>query len=144
MDFFQILVVASPGPYTQTFFFFIFAKKKIFFFDFLRIFFVFVNMGPYGSQNFKTLLLPQITFESFQTFSKFSSHWSWQSSFGFLKFGLFDFSGILLVFVNIGPNGSQNFKTLLLPQMTFESFQPFPEFSSQWSSQRYCLGFLKF
>ena len=27
--------------------------------------FVFVNMAPYGSQNFKTLLLHQITFESF-------------------------------------------------------------------------------
>ncbi len=39
-----------------------------FFFLFFRIFFfVFVNMGPYGSQNFKTLILPQISFESFQT-----------------------------------------------------------------------------
>ncbi len=56
MDCFQISFVASPGPYAQ----------KIF--DFLGIFFVFVNMGPYGSQNFKTLLLPQISFESFQTF----------------------------------------------------------------------------
>ncbi len=42
-------------------------------FWFFRILFVFVNMGPYGSQNFKMLLLPQITFESFQTFSEFSS-----------------------------------------------------------------------
>ena len=40
---------------------------------FLRIFLVFVNMGPYGSKNFKILLLPQITFESFETFSEFSS-----------------------------------------------------------------------
>ncbi len=37
-------------------------------FKILRNFWVFVNMGPYGSQNFKTLLLPQIAFESFQTF----------------------------------------------------------------------------
>ncbi len=66
MDLFQILVVAPPEPYAKTFFFSIF-------FDFLGIFFVFVNMGPYGSQNFKTLLLPQIIFESFQTFSQFSS-----------------------------------------------------------------------
>ncbi len=48
------------------------------------------------------------------------------------------------VFVNMGPHESQNFKTLLLPQISFESFQPFPEFSSQWSSQKYCFGFLKF
>ncbi len=42
----------------------------------------------------------------------------------------------------MGPYGSQNFKTLLLPEITFESFEPFPEFSSQWSSQKYCFGFL--
>ncbi len=41
--------------------------------DFLRIFFVFINMGPYGSKNFKTLLLLQIAAESFQTFPEFSS-----------------------------------------------------------------------
>ncbi len=40
----------------------------------MHFFFVFLNMGPYGSQNFKTLLLPQISFESSQTFSEFSSH----------------------------------------------------------------------
>ncbi len=90
MDFFQILVVASPGQYAQTFFkiiiiFFIRIFKRIIFF--IRIFFIFVNMGPYGSQNFKTLLLPQITFESFQPFPEFSSQWSSQRyCFGFLKF----------------------------------------------------------
>ncbi len=73
MDCFQISVVASPRPYAQTIFSFFKKKKK---FDFLGFFFIFVNMGPYGSQNFKTLLLPQIIFESFQTFSEFSSHWS--------------------------------------------------------------------
>ncbi len=52
-------------------FFWIFEKK--FFVDFLRIFFVFVNMGPYGSKNFKTLLLLQIAALSFQTFPEFSS-----------------------------------------------------------------------
>ena len=41
-------------------------------FWFFRIFFfVFVNMGPFSSQNFKTLLLRQLSFESFQTFSEF-------------------------------------------------------------------------
>ncbi len=65
---------------------------KKFFFEFLGIFFVFVNMGPYGSQNFKTLLLPQITLESFQTVSESSSLWSSQKCcFGFLKFWVFDF-----------------------------------------------------
>ncbi len=58
-------------------FFFNFWKK--FFFDFLRIIFVFVNMGPYGSENFKTLPLLQSAAESFQTFPEFSSQWSAQN-----------------------------------------------------------------
>ncbi len=51
----------SPGS-----FFFFFWK----FFDFqifTIFFFVFVNMGPYGSQNFKTLLLPQFSSDLNQT-----------------------------------------------------------------------------
>ena len=48
-------------------------KKKCF-----RIFFWFVNMGPHGSPDFKTLLL-QIAAKSFQTFSEFSSQWSTQN-----------------------------------------------------------------
>ncbi len=119
MDFFQILVVASPVPY---------AHKKEFFF-------------------FKTLLLPQITFESFQTFSEFSSQWSSQMyCIGFLEFWVFDFSRVFFffVFVNIGPCRSQNFKTPLLLQITFESFQAFSDFSSQWPSQKYSFDFLKF
>ncbi len=32
------------------------------------VFFLFLNIGPYGSQNVKTLPLPQIAVESFQTF----------------------------------------------------------------------------
>ncbi len=36
----------------------------------------------------------------------------------------------------MGSYGSQNFKTLLLPQTTFESFQSFPGFSSQRSRQK--------
>ncbi len=75
-----------------------FLKKKCIF-KFVRIFlFRFrvnhVNMGTHGSQNFKTLLLPQITFQSFQTFSEFSQWSSQKYCFGVLKFGVYDFSKI--------------------------------------------------
>ena len=40
--------------------YFFILKKCFFLISFLRIFFVFVNMGPYGSENFKTLHLLQI------------------------------------------------------------------------------------
>ncbi len=67
-----ILVVASPVSYARTFLEFL--KKN----DFLRIFFVFVNIGPNGSENFKTLLLLQIAAKSFETCPEFSSQWSSQ------------------------------------------------------------------
>ncbi len=35
----------------------------------------------------------------------------------------------------MGPNGSENFKTLLLLQIAAKSFETCPEVSSQWSSQ---------
>ncbi len=76
MDFFQILVVASPGPYAQMRFEFL---KKIISDFFLRIFFFLVNMGPYGSENFKTLLLLQIAAKRFETCNEFSSEWSSQN-----------------------------------------------------------------
>ncbi len=60
MDCFQISVVASPGPYAQTFFFNFGNSFFFFFFDFLGFFFVFVNKEPYGSQNFKTLLVTAV------------------------------------------------------------------------------------
>ena len=53
-----------PCAIPQTFFDF----KKNPFTNFFKICFVVVHMGPYWSQNFKMLLLPQVTFESFQTF----------------------------------------------------------------------------
>ena len=57
----------------------LFSFSKFFFLFFLRIFFVFVNMRPCGSKNFKTLLLLQIVAKSFQTFPEFSSQWSSQN-----------------------------------------------------------------
>ncbi len=53
-------------------------------------------------KNFKTLLLPQITFEYFQTFSEF---WI----FGILSL---QFLTNCFIFVNMGPYGNKNDKTL--------------------------------
>ena len=67
---------------------------------------------------------------------------------------LSSFLSILVLGLNQGGNGLLrkkmtfsdfflwNVKTLLHPQITFESFQTFSELSSQWSSQKYCFGFL--
>ncbi len=52
-----------PLDYTRRHFFFNFSKKH--FNIFLRIFFVFVNMGPNGSKNFQPILI-QIAADSFQ------------------------------------------------------------------------------
>ncbi len=64
--------------------------------DFLRIFLVFVNMGPYRSPDFKTLLL-QIAAESFQTYSEFSSQLSSQNYvWDFWNFENWNFNELLL------------------------------------------------
>ncbi len=55
----QILREATYLPYLQNIFSFFNILNCQTFTIFL--FFVFVNMGPYGGQNSKTLLLPQIT-----------------------------------------------------------------------------------
>ena len=61
--------------------------------------------------------------------------------FKFFRIFFFVFVLTMLIWDHMG---AKNFKTLLLPQITFESFQTFSEFSSQWSSQKYCFEFLKF
>ncbi len=66
----------SVDLYTLGLFFEFLKKKK--FMTFLRIFFVFVNIGPYGNETFKALLL-QIAAESVQTFPEFSSKWASQN-----------------------------------------------------------------
>ena len=115
MDFFQILVLAAPLPYLWTFFKLL--KKNWGGGNFLRIFFIFVNMGSYWSKNFKTLLL-QITAESFQTSPEFSSQWSSQDyvwDFESLKIEI-----LMNFFLCFRPNGSENFKMLLLQQIAAE------------------------
>ncbi len=79
-----------------------------------------VNMGPYGSQKFQKTTPPWNQFWIYLNFFWISSQWSSQKYFfGFLKLWDFDFSGFLLVFINMEQYGSQNFKLLLLPQITF-------------------------
>ena len=89
----------------------------------IGIFFVFANMGPYGSNNFKTLLLLQITAESFETFPKFSEQWSSQKlHLAIWYFKNWNFNDFCFVFVNMGPSGSENFKTLLLLEIAANVF----------------------
>ncbi len=70
MDPDQFLREATYPPYLQNIFFFFFTKFYIF--KLSQISVVFVNMGPYGSQNCKTLLLPQITPKFSETSPEFS------------------------------------------------------------------------
>ncbi len=42
------------------------------------------------------------------------------------------------------PNGSEDFKALLLRQIAAKSFETCPEFSFQWSSQSYVWDFWNF
>ncbi len=54
MDFFHILVVASHGPYAQTFFFFfIFEEKKFFFYEYFSFSLTWDPMGAHVNENEK-------------------------------------------------------------------------------------------
>ena len=71
--------------------FWIFEKKVCFYL--LRIFFVFVNIGPCGSKNFKTLLFLQTAAKCFQTCPIFFSQWPSQNY-------VWDFCHMLLLNTN--------------------------------------------
>ena len=88
-------------------------------------------MGPYGSQNFKTLSLLQIEAESFQTFLIFPNcpHKNTFGIFTLLKIEILTI--FFFVFLNMGPYGCHNFKTILR-QITAESFQTSPDAFSQY------------
>ncbi len=51
--------------------------------------------------------------------------------------------GFFFVFVNKEPYGSNTTKRYSSLKWLFESFQTFSEFSSQWSSQKYCFEFFR-
>ncbi len=94
-----------------------FWKKIFFFLAFLRIFLFFVNVGPYGSKKIQNATSP---FNYFCIFSNLI--WNFFSVVHtkvlfwiFEMLSLWFFAIFFFVFVNMGPYGSQNFKTPLLP-----------------------------
>ena len=58
---------------------------KFWVYDCSQFFFVFVNMGPFWSKNFKTLLLPQITIKYFETSPDFFFNRPHKSTFWMFK-----------------------------------------------------------
>ncbi len=67
-------------------------------------------MEPYGSQDFKTLLLLQIAAESFHTFPEFSSYGPHKTTFGIFE-----------IFTPIGSHVKEKEKTSL--KFHFSKFQ---------------------
>ncbi len=66
--FIAILYWGSLGEYADMHFI---SRKNAFSNFYMNLFFT--SIGPYGSENFKTLLLSQILYEWFETFLEFSS-----------------------------------------------------------------------
>ncbi len=91
-----------------------------FFYEYLSFLLTWWSMGAKTSKRFS------------QTSPEFSSQWvSQKYVWDFWNFENWNFNIFVFVFVNMGPNGSENFKTLLLLQIAPQSFQTCPEFSSQ-------------
>ncbi len=108
----RVLQLLLPLGHTRRVFFSEILKNKSFS-TFSGIWFFFANTGAYiWSKNFKTLLLPQITFDSFQTFSDFASQLSSQKS----CFWVFEYTicfSFLLTWEPMGTKRYSSHKSLL-------------------------------
>ncbi len=82
-------------------------------------------MGPYGVQISKRY--SSHSYVSFSTthFQKIPSDYPLKSWYLFLKFRIWKFLRQIEIFINMGSYGSENFKTLLLPQFRFFSTKLF-------------------
>ena len=147
MDPDQILWKATYPPYLRTVFFSFFYQNFWFshFYDFFFFFFcVFVNMEPYGSQNFKSLRLPQFRFDFTQTLN---SHMIVMGEYSLLitflaicqkiknSMALWNF------FVNTGPYGAGNFQKIFLLQCSFDVSQTlWGQWLPWWNTGYYSSG----
>ncbi len=103
-------------------------------------------MGPYGSPDFKMLLLLLISqLKAFQPFLNFlpnAPHKTAVVIFEILKLK------ILMIFFSFSlawdPMGAKISKRYSSLKSVLNPFKPFFLFSSKWSSQKYCFAFLKF
>ncbi len=116
--FFQILVVACPGPYVRTF---LNVLKKA---NYSRFFFCFLTMGTKNSN-----ATPPSN--SSKPLSNYNFSWRFfskaQCGFNFLKFWVSNFSRCLFpVLVKIELYRSKNFKTLLLEIASNDFTLPLP------------------
>ena len=116
-------------------------KKTRFLIFFLWFYSFLVNIRPYENQHFNTLLLPQSLLNYFKLLLNVllnGPHKSTGLDFWSLRILILtEFSS----FLNTGPYRSENFKTLLLLEITFELFQTSVKFSLQRTSQSTVLDF---
>ena len=130
MDFFHILVVDCPGPYVRSFF-----QLKKCIFGFMAIFFfLFVNIGPNGSQKF----LKRYFYKSQQKVFKLLLNFPHRTTLG-----IFEISKILTIFNVFFPKSSNhNFswpppppQSMVLTKLRWRFFLKF------WVSHFECLIF---
>ncbi len=121
MDFFQILVVASLCHMNRLVFIF---EKNFFWGGFFYEYFLFsLTRGSKLSKRYSSLKPLLNPFKLFLKFLLSGSHKTTVLDYWNLEYLIFHV--FFFLFVNMGLYVSQNFKTLLLHQITFESFQPF-------------------
>ena len=105
------------------------------------IFFV-KNLDPIGGKISKRYSSYKFQLKFFRHLLNFVLNGPHKITFGiFLNLKIEIFT---IFFINMGSNGSENFQTLLLLQITAKHFQTCPEFSSQWYSQNYVGDFCNF
>ncbi len=109
---FQLLVVLhnTPGCCLD------FWKKSFSDYFMTYFFFFFVNIGPYESKRFKTLLLLQITTKIFKPFLNFLPNGPHKTTFGIFDILKIEILTIyFFVFVNMGSNRGKTIQNALPP-----------------------------
>ncbi len=91
------------------------------------MFIISIRWDPMGAKRYSSYKSHPEVIKLFLKFLPNGPHKTAFGSFEILKIEILMI--LFFVFANMGPNGSENFKTLLLQSAT-ESFQTFPEFSS--------------
>ncbi len=121
-----------------------FWKKNYVFWFFSVNFSIFVNLIPYGSKN----VTPSSNqFESFQTFSEFSSPWSSQKyCFGFLIFWIYIFFMIYFLSISLTWNAMEAKTSNFTPsphKLLLNVSKPLLNFPGNDPRKRYCFRLLK-
>ncbi len=144
----RVAIISEPNARISFKFWLLLPLDHMHFFNFFIFFYeyfsVLVNMRPMGAKISKCYSSYKSQPKVLTLFLNFLPNGPHKTTFGIFDILKIEILTDFIRFRNIGPDGSENFKTLPLLQIAAISFETCPEFSFQWSSQNYVYDFGNF